>query len=242
MVEEFKKYDDTKVMNGYGSAILVKDASQGETLYHLLITTEEVGFPSGENETFDFNLLQSSSKGKTIGKKDLNNVSVSFMAHRDNFMRLDKYKGKTCDFLSLNPDMTGIHYVGVLDYSQENASADNVTGTLTIVPISMDNNYIMDCRELIEPTIVFASVIPDKVLVDKQSIELDCTTNPTDGVSVEAVSESEGTVCSAAWSDGKLTITRVANGTDLVTLKATKTGYAEWISSILVTCEGQTSS
>lgn len=235
MAINLQKYCDNKAMSGYGSALLYKDTSAGDTLYHLLLPLETVPAVNGSVDTFEFDLLTCPSKGKVEGKESLEEKEVEFLWHRDNVERLEALQGKVIDFLAVYADMTGRKFSGTIKVRPNDVSNDIARGTFTITPISASNQTISDCTDLIQDTVGFASQIPAKYEMYVGASEaktINCVLDPATGTN--ATVTSDNTQITGAWANGVLTITANAAGSAVLTITASGTGYAPWKSYILV--------
>jgi hypothetical protein len=127
----------------------------------------------------------------------------------------------------------------------ESRSIPNVTNvgstpSLTITPTTSDE-YVENCYDLVEDTVVFTSSIDEVVKVsasgDGSTKTISLTTNPADAT-ITASSETSS-IASATYtaSTNSVTITGASAGSTIVTLNATKTGYASFKRTILVVVE-----
>lgn len=157
----FYKYVESRGQSGYGAALLVKEPS--ETKYSLLIASTSVPSVQGSNDSFEFDLLNSPSKGKIMGKSTLDDKEVEFLLHRDNVYRLEKLKGQTLDFMYFTPDFMGWHFTGTISYRPNDAGADVLMGTYVISPMSADESPIIDASSMVKETLCFANAIPENV-------------------------------------------------------------------------------
>lgn len=229
----FYKYQEHRGQTGYKSAILVKE--QNATKYSLLVASQTVPSVFGTQNSFEFDLLNSPVTGKIAGKMSLDDKEVSdVLLHRDNIWRFQQLKGKTLDFLYLTPDFVGYHFTGTLTFRPNDGSADILTGTYTIVPMSADDDPIMNCRDIVEETLCFAEVIPehckdtDKLNLSVVQTEAVCTYNWfTIGDNGEKGEETP-----VVASDGTAAIPVSASG--LVGITVSATGYAPWTTTVYV--------
>ena len=116
-------------------------------------------------------------------------------------------------------------------------------GQITITPSSKDE-YVENCYDLVEDTVVFTSAIDEVVEVAASSSASDhekvitLATNPADA-SISATLPTGGSSYATATMGtsadaNKLTITGVAAGSTIVTLEATKSGFASFKRTILI--------
>ena len=214
-----QKFCDKKAMSGYGSALLYKDAQADDTKYHLLLPLETVPAVNGSVDTFEFDLLTCPSKGQVEGKESLDQKDVEFLWHRDNVKRLESLQGRVIDFLAVYGDLTGRKFSGTIKVRPNDVSADVARGTFTITPISASITTILDCSDIIQDTVAFASTIPAEVeVVVGTAYNLDCNTNPATGTTVEVTSDSE--TITGKYASNKVTISATSAGSAVLTLKA----------------------
>ena len=233
-----QKFCDKKAMSGYGSALLYKDAQANDTKYHLLLPLETVPAVNGSVDTFEFDLLTCPSKGQVEGKESLDQKDVEFLWHRDNVKRLESLQGRVIDFLAVYGDLTGRKFSGTIKVRPNDVSADVARGTFTITPISASITTILDCSDIIQDTVAFASTIPAEVeVVVGTAYNLDCNTNPATGTTVEVTSDSE--TITGKYASNKVTISATSAGSAVLTLKAkdsatSNPNMASWETTIRV--------
>jgi hypothetical protein len=226
----FYKYVESRGQSGYGAALLVKEP--GATLYSLLIASTSVGAVSGGSDSFEFDLLNSPSKGKIMGKSSLEDKEVEFLLHRDNVYRLEQLKDKTLDFMYFTPDFMGWKFNGTIKYRPNDAGADVLMGTYVISPMSADETPIFDVSSLIQETLCFSNSIPDTIVKNAtQKFELVQSVTATFTVSKYDAStgkwESDNTI---TVLNGSATFSAVG----LYAIKASANGYAPWTTTIRV--------
>jgi hypothetical protein len=232
-------YTESRAQSGYGSAILVK--RPGKTKFSLLVPSTTVPYVFGSYESFEFDLLNSPTKGKVKGKLSLEDKDVSVLHHRDTVYIFEELKDKTLDFLVINQEYVGYRFTATVSYKPNDAEAGTNMGTYTITPISASTTPIMNARHLCEPNIFFKSSIPE-------SIELGTT--DTETISVEFYPSSVAVSCTfkkynettekwetstrddLTYSDGKINVTATASG--LYAITAGANGYAEWTTTIYI--------
>ncbi len=215
-----------------GAAILVKDNS--DNLYNLLLPVTNIPATGSAPETVEKTVTTEGKKSYIMGRQDSPQKELTFYAHRDNFLRLNAAKGETKEFLQVNPDGTGFLFRGQLSYYQDEVSVgNNIEGKAVITVTSSTEEPVNNVLDLIKPTALFVTEIPDtKILTGTESYELAITTDPSDAT-VTVSSDTTG-VATATYTDGKLTITGVAKGSAIVTINVAKTGYANNFATILV--------
>lgn len=215
-----------------GAAILVKDPS--DSLYKLLLPVTNIPATGSAPETVEKTVTTEGKKSYIMGRQDSPQKELTFYAHRDNFLRLNAAKGETKEFLQVNPDGTGFLFRGQLSYYQDEVSVgNNIEGKAVITVTSSTEEPVNNVLDLIKPTALFVTEIPDtKILTGTESYELSITTDPSDAT-VTVSSDTAG-VATATFAQGKLTITGVAKGSAIVTINVAKTGYANNFATILV--------
>lgn len=157
----FFQIKETRALSGYKSAWLYKDLELGK--YCLVGATESVPYVFGDKDSFEFDILQSGTKGQVEGKPSLEPKDIEVLHHRDNAYRFGKMKGKTLDFMTINAEFVGYKYTGTLDYRPNDAEADVNRATVTITPMSADGIPLYNARDEIAETLCFASAIPETI-------------------------------------------------------------------------------
>lgn len=237
-------YDDKRGQSGYGSLLLVKEA--GELKYSLLCPLETVPSVFGAPESFDYNFLSSATKGKIMGKEEMESKDVEFFWHRDNIIRLESLQGKVLDFLDYYQDFSARAFSGTLRVRPNDAGAEILKGTVTITPLSGTTTSLLDCRDLVKPTVRFLSTIPDKLTIGQTPSVVNLSVAPADG-QITATSNNANFVATptqGVTTPGAeaLPIVSIAKGTTpgaspqygVITITLSKTGYANWITTIAV--------
>lgn len=227
---DLKNYTESRALSGYGTVLMVKEGGK----YHMLVACESIPSPAGDVETFEFDLLQSPVKGKIIGKSSYEAITLSVLMHRDNIMRLDQFKGKAYDYMIVYPDYTAKKFIGTLTYNPDDAGAEKLTMGVTITPMSAQEDMTIDCRAEIEPVVVFTSSVPSEVkLVGNSKTEEITVATAPETATLSAESTATG-VATVTVSGSKVTITSVANGYAIVSIKATAVGYGSWTTYVAV--------
>lgn len=229
-----KSIEDRALSEHRGSALLMKKAN-GK--YSILLPVTGTGENGATPAQLDKTAIGNKQATSVEGRQENPQKTVPFFTHRDNINVLEAIKGETHDFLRLLPDFTGFKYSGQVSYMANNTDVGSLEqGQITITPTTSDE-YVENCYDLVEDTVVFTSAIDEVIEITGTGIkEISLTTDPADA-SITATSEATGTA-TASISSGKLTITGVANGSTIVTLEATKSGYASFKRSILVIVSG----
>lgn len=233
------QYCDKRVMNGYDSLLLYKEAN--ESKYHLLIPLETVPTVSGSVDTFDFDLLSCPSKGQVEGKESLDQVDVDYLWHRDNVMRLEALQGRVLDFMAIYQDFTARTFSGTIKVRPQEAGADIMRGTFTITPMSATSTTILDARDLVQDTVVFVNNIPSNLSMASNSEKLEIKTLPSAGVSLKVESNNES--FKGEIIGGELTISYLGDGSTkeyaVLTITASAPEYASWTTTIAVENSGE---
>lgn len=231
----YYKYQESRAITGDRTALLARLPNTDK--YSLFLPVVELPAFEGSTDTVDFELLNMPSVGQLEGKKRLENVEVPFMWHRDNIYRLEKYKGQVIDFLDFQPDFTAKKIKGTYTFRRDTAQPSTVLqGILTIVPMSMDDTTILNCRDMVEETLCFAETIPATVEVG-DSIDLSLAqSGVTATYAVAKIDDMTGAETADTTSleivGSKATVASTASG--LYAIKATATGYASWTTTVYV--------
>ena len=233
----FNSIEDRALSEHRGSALLMKKAN-GK--YSILLPVEGTGENGSTPAQLDKTAIGNPQATSVEGRTENPQKTIPFYTHRDNINVLESIAGENHDFLRLLPDFTGFKYSGTVSYMANNTDVGSLEqGQLTITPSTKDE-YVENCYDLVEDTVVFTSAIDEIVTVTKSgegnTKVITLSTNPADAT-ITAASETTATA-TATLGEGadanKLTITGVAAGSTIVTVTAAKTGYASFNRSILV--------
>lgn len=231
----FNSIEDRALSEHQGSGIYSKKANGKYSLFLPVTGTGENGATPAQLDKTAIGNKQATS---TEGRQDNPQKTLPFFAHRDNINVLESVKGQVVDFLRVLPDMTAFKYSGKVSYKLNNTDVGSLEqGEMTITPETSDE-YVENCYDLIEDTVVYTSAIDDKVKLastgDGSTKTIALTTNPSDAT-ITATSDSTG-VATVAYtaSTNSITITAVAKGSAIIKLIASKTGYASFTRTILV--------
>lgn len=229
-----KSIEDRALSEHRGSALLMKKAN-GK--YSILLPVTGTGENGSTPAQLDKTAIGNRQATSVEGRQENPQKTIPFFTHRDNINVLEAIKGETHDFLRLLPDFTGFKYSGQVSYMANNTDVGSLEqGQITITPTTSDE-YVENCYDLVEDTAVFTNAIDEVIEIEGTgSKEIALTTEPADAT-ITATSETPATA-TATISSGTLTITGVANGSTIVTLEASKTGYASFKRSILVIVSG----
>lgn len=229
----FQSIEDRALSEHRGSALLMKKAN-GK--YSILLPVEGTGENGSTPAQLDKTAIGNFQATSVEGRSENPQKTIPFFLHRDNIKILEGIAGETHDFLRLLPDFTGFKYSGQVSYMANNTDVGSLEqGQITITPTSKDE-YVENCYDLVEDTVIFTSGIDEVVTIEGTGTkEIALTTSPADAT-VAAVSDTTG-VATASYASGKVTITGVAAGSAIVTLTASKSGYASFERSVLVIVE-----
>ena len=230
----FFQYKETRALSGYKSAWLYKDPDLGK--YCLVGATETVPYVFGDKDTFEFDILQSSTKGQVEGKPSLEAQDIEVLHHRDNAYRFNKMKGKTIDFMTINGEFMGYKFSGTIDYRPNNAEADVNRATVTITPMSADATPVYNARSEIAETLCFASAIKATVKVGEEfDISVVQTTATTTYKMVKIGDnnvETDATTSLTSTDPKHATIS--AEGLYAITVSDTAEAFAPWTTTVYV--------
>lgn len=226
----FFQYKETRALSGYKSAWLVKGAN-GK--YSLVGATETVPYVFGDKDTFEYDILQSPTKGQVEGKMSLESQDIEVLHHRDNAYRFEKLKGKTLDFMVINAEFVGYKFTGTVDYRPNNAEADINRATVTITPMSASVTPIFNARGEVEETLCFASAIPATVKVGEKfdiSVTQVSTGVTYKMVELDKADEPDATTNLSYTDPTQATISMAG----IYAITASATGYASWTTTVYV--------
>ena len=231
----FNSIEDRALSEHRGSALLMKKANGKYSIFLPITGTGENGSAPAQLDKTAIGNRQSTS---VEGRQENPQKTIPFFTHRDNIKVLEEIKGETHDFLRLLPDFTGFKYSGQVSYMAQNTDVGSLEqGQITITPTTSDE-YVENCYDLVEDTVVFTSSIDEVITLastgDGSTRTISLSTNPS-GATISANSDTQG-VATATYtaSTNSVTISAVAVGSAIITLKATASNYASFERSILV--------
>lgn len=226
----FNSIEDRALSEHRGSALLMKKEN-GK--YSILLPVEGTGENGSTPAQLDKTAIGNAQATSVEGRTENPQKTIPFYTHRDNINILENIAGENHDFLRLLPDFTGFKYSGSVSYMANNTDVGSLEqGQLTITPTTKDE-YVENCFDLVEDTVVFTSSIDEVVtIVGTGTKVINVTTNPSDA-SISATSDTEGTA-TASVSEKAVTITGVKAGSAIITITATKSGYASFKRTVLV--------
>ena len=228
----FNSIEDRALSEHRGSALLMKK-SNGK--YSILLPVTGTGENGATPAQLDKTAIGNKQSTSVEGRQENPQKTLPFFLHRDNIAVLEGIAGETHEFLRLLPDFTGFKYSGKVSYKANNTDVGSLEqGEITITPETSDE-YVENCYDLVEDTVVFTSAIDEVVsLTGTQSKEISLSTNPADA-SISLTNESSSTAtASYTASTHSLLITGASAGSTIVTLSASKSGYATFKRTILV--------
>lgn len=222
--------EDRALSEHRGSALLMKKAN-GK--YSILLPVEGTGENGSTPAQLEKTAIGNKQATSVEGRTENPQKTIPFYTHRDNINILEAIKGETHDFLRMLPDFTGFKYSGQVSYMANNTDVGSLEqGQITITPTSSDE-YVENCYDLVEDTVIYTSSIDEIVNISGTGTkQITLATDPSDAT-VTASSDTTG-VATASITGKNLTITGVASGSAIVTLTASKDGYASFVRSILV--------
>lgn len=226
----FNSIEDRALSEHRGSALLMKKEN-GK--YSILLPVEGTGENGSTPAQLDKTAIGNAQATSVEGRTENPQKTIPFYTHRDNINILENIAGENHDFLRLLPDFTGFKYSGSVSYMVNNTDVGSLEqGQLTITPTTKDE-YVENCFDLVEDTVVFTSSIDEVVtIVGTGTKVINVTTNPSDAT-ISAASDTEGTA-TASVSEKAVTITGVKAGSAIITITATKSGYASFKRTVLV--------
>ncbi len=226
----FNSIEDRALSEHRGSALLMKKEN-GK--YSILLPVEGTGENGSTPAQLDKTAIGNAQATSVEGRTENPQKTIPFYTHRDNINILENIAGENHDFLRLLPDFTGFKYSGSVSYMANNTDVGSLEqGQLTITPTTKDE-YVENCFDLVEDTVVFTSSIDEVVTVVGTGTKvINVTTNPSDAT-ISATSDTEGTA-TASVSEKAVTITGVKAGSAIITITATKADYASFKRTVLV--------
>lgn len=227
-------YTDNGVLSK-GTSLNILDESKGK--FHLLIPTIDMPATKGAPSTQAKTVLTDESVTEVEGLQTNDQKTYSFNYHRDNIRQLKKYKGKQLTFLERNADNTGEKYTGTMQFGRNTVNVDSILqGQIFITVNSASDDTIDDVRDLMMPTAIITTPLPDVVIEGTNTYSINLETSV--GATITATSESVS-IATAQISGNKLTITGVAKGYTLISLQTSCEGEATSYRTIAVEVTGE---
>lgn len=231
---DFNSVVDRALSEHTGSGIMSKKSNGKYSTFLPVTNTGELG---SAPEQIEKTAIGNMAKSYIQGRKDSPQQTLTFYVHRDNLRILKAVKGKVVDFLRVFPDFSGVKYSGQVDFKYNDTSLNSAEQGEISVTITIPEEAIDDCYDMIEDTVVYTSDIPEVIEISKTgTYTVNVVTNPADAT-IAVVSETTG-VATASASGKVVTITGVAEGSSVVEITATKDGFQAWKRTILVINKG----
>lgn len=231
---DFNSVVDRALSEHTGSGIMSKKSNGKYSTFLPVTNTGELG---SAPEQIEKTAIGNMAKSYIQGRKDSPQQTLTFYVHRDNLRILKAVKGKVVDFLRVFPDFSGVKYSGQVDFKYNDTSLNSAEQGEISVTITIPEEAIDDCYDMIEDTVVYTSDIPEVIEISKTgTYTVNVVTNPADAT-ISVVSETTG-VATADASGKAVTITGVAEGSSVVEITATKEGFQSWKRTILVINKG----
>lgn len=226
--------DSKRGFTGEGGQLNIWDETLSK--YVLFIPLETLPSVVGSVNSVEHDVTTSSSIGKIIGKKSIDDKELTFLWHRDNINRIEKYLGRQNDFLVSYRDGTGWKFTAEYTYAPADAGAsEKVTGNITFVASQVDNTATLNVRDMMAKTCMITSAIDSEIVIGtNETKEISLTANTSDAT---ITATSDNSAITATVTGTKLTIKGTTAGNALVTLKPTATGMSSWETTILVVVE-----
>lgn len=229
-MDNFNSVIDRALSEHKGSCLMNKKTN-GK--YSLFIPVTNLGEIGSTPEQIEKTVVGNMAKSYISGRKDSPQQALTFYVHRDNLRLLDAYKGTTQEFLRVFPDFSAVKYSGQVDFKYNDTGLDSAEQGEISITITVPEELVDDCYDIIEDTTIFTSDVPEIVTIEGTGTKtINVTTNPSDAT-VNATSETTD-VATASIENGTLTLTGVKKGSSVVSLEATATDYASWKRTILV--------
>lgn len=224
-----ERYYTDKGFISKGASLNIQDT---DGLFFMLIPTTDMPETKGAPSTQAKTVLTDSSVTEVEGLQTNSQKTYTFNYHRDNIRQLKKYAGKTLSFLERNPDNTGEMYKGTMQFGRSAMSVDGIVqGQMFITVNEAEEFPIDDVRDLMKKTAVITSPLPDITVTGTNKVELILETSPSATVTAKSASDS---IATASYTDGKLTVTGVAEGVTFIDLETKAEGEATSYRSIAV--------
>lgn len=226
----FNSVIDKALSEHLGSGIFAKKPNGKYSLWLPVTNTGELG---SAPEQMEKTVIGNMARSYIQGRKDMPQLTHTVYNHRDNKRILKEYEGKAIEFLRVFPDFSGVEYSGTIDKKYNDTALNSAEQMDVTVTITVPEKEIDDCYDLLEDTAIFTNDIPSTLTVEKgKSTKVNVTTNPGDST-VTPISETES-VATATYENGIVTIAGVAEGSAIIELTTSKTGYASWKTTIHV--------
>ena len=225
-----ERYYTDKGFISKGASLMILDDTDSK--YFMLLPTTDMPETKGAPSTQAKTVLTDGSVTEVEGLQTNDQKTYTFNYHRDNIKQLKKYVGKSLSFLERNPDNTGEKYTGTMRFGRSALSVDGIVqGQMFITVNSAEDLPIDDVRDIIKPTAIITTPLPDVTITGTGKIEIAIETSEKATVTATSAAPS---IATATYTSGKLTITGVAAGTTMVNLETSAEGEAASYRSIAV--------
>lgn len=219
--------------NGYITKGMSLNVLGNDGKYSMLIPVSEMPETASAPSTQQKTVLSDVKHTYVEGLQSSEQKTYAFNYHRDNIAILKQYANKPLTFLERNTDNTGEKFKGTLKFGRNSASVDSLLqGQIFITVNEADEFPINDVRDLIKPTAIITSALPDAEITVGGTSVIPIETSPE--ATVTATSTAS-TIATATLENGILTITGVAVGNCFITLVTSATGEASSTRTIAVT-------
>ena len=226
----FNSVIDRALSEHLGSGLYNKK-SNGK--YSLFIPVTNLGEIGSNPDQIEKTVVGNMARSYIEGRKDMPQQTLTLYLHRDNLRILKSVKGKTQEFLRVFPDFSAVKYSGKVSFKVNDTGLDGAEQGEMSITITVPEEVIDDCYDLLEDTAIFTNDIPEVLEVDTSKSEIvNVVTNPANAT-ITATSETPDVA--TATADGKaITIAGVKAGTTIVSIKTQAEGYASWERTIHV--------
>ena len=226
----FNSVIDRALSEHLGSGLYNKKSNGKYSLFMPVTNLGEIG---SNPDQIEKTVVGNMARSYIEGRKDMPQQTLTFYVHRDNLRILKAVKGKTQEFLRVFPDFSAIKYSGKVSFKVNDTALDSAEQGEMSITITVPEEVIDDCYDLLEDTAIFTNDIPEVLEVDTSKSEVvNVVTNPANAT-ITATSETSDVA--TATADGKaITIAGVKAGTTIVSIKTQAEGYASWERTIHV--------
>lgn len=222
MFQEFKEH---AVRAGLGTALCVM--LPDETKYHILSAVESIPSVFGTPNTIEYSSTTNMNITNVKGKNTTETPEFVIPYNIDNINLMNKIKGIRCKYAIIDlDDFSGQTFVGEASYRLSEVSTDAIkTITMTLAISEASETIETDLYDLFQDTVSFETSLPSVVEILKGDTQTIQVVNTPSTASV-TVSSSAQSIATAEITTGALKITAVAEGSCIVTIKATANDYA----------------
>lgn len=221
--------------NGYITKGMSLNVLGTDGKYFMLIPVSEMPETASAPSTQQKTVLSDVKHTYVEGLQSSEQKTYAFNYHRDNIEILKQYANKPLSFLERNTDNTGEKFKGTLKFGRNSASVDSLLqGQIFITVNEADEFPVKDVRDIIKPTAIITSALPDVNVAIAGTSLIAIETSPEATVTATSGSTS---IATASLSEGVLTVTGVAKGNTFITLETSATGEATSVRTIAVTVE-----